>query len=225
MTFPPLVLIHLLAGSIGILAGFMVFVLPKYSPAHKVAGNSFLIAMLILGLTSVYVAYTRTIFLSLLNGVFICYLLATSWVTIKRKAGSSGYFEQLALVTVMAVAIMYFTFGIQAAHSETGKLHGFAPAIFYFFGGVASLAVLLDFRMIYCGGVTGRQRIIRHVWRMCFPMFMATASFFLGQAKLFPDPVRKIELLAIPVILVLLFSGYWLLRIKFSSFIKVPHQQ
>ncbi|WDE12227.1 hypothetical protein [Thalassomonas haliotis] len=225
MTFSPLVLIHFLAGSVGILAGFMVFFLPKYSSSHKIAGNTFLIAMLILGLTSVYVAYSRTIFLSLINGVFICYLLATSYMTIKRKAGCYGYFEQLALVVVVAVAIMYFTFGIQAAHSATGKLHGFVPQIFYFFGGVATLAAMLDFRMIYCGGLDGRQRIIRHVWRMCFPLFMATAAFFLGQAKFFPEAVRKIELLAIPVILVILFSGFWLIRIKLSNFIYVSNQE
>ncbi|WDE05041.1 hypothetical protein SG34_027700 [Thalassomonas viridans] len=219
MTFPPLVLIHFLAGSVGILAGFMVFALPKYSPSHKVAGKTFLIAMLVLGLTSIYVAYIRTIFLSLINGIFICYLVASSWMAIKRKPGSTGYFEQVALAVVAVVAIMYFIFGMQAANSETGKLHGFASPVFYFFGCIATFAAALDMRMIYCGGVHGKQRIIRHVWRMCFTMFMATAAFFLGQAKLFPDAVRTIELLAIPVVLVILLSGYWLVRIGFTKFI------
>jgi hypothetical protein len=49
---------------------------------------------------------------------------------------------------------------------------------------------------------------------MCIAMFMATASFFLGQAKLFPMPVRKSGVLWIPVVLVIGALLYWLVRIK-----------
>jgi hypothetical protein len=218
--FPPIVLIHLIAGSIAIIAGFASLMFPKKSPQHKIAGNTFLLSILMLGITSVYVAYTRTIMLSLVNGVFICYLSSTSWMAIKRKAGCSGYFEKIALATVIGVAIMLIKFGLQAAQSDSGKLSGFGPQVFYFFATIAIIAAIADIRMLYLGGLKGKQRIIRHLWRMCFPMFMATAAFFLGQTKLFPEPMRKIELLAIPVVLVILFSGYWLYRVKFTQYHK-----
>ena len=48
---------------------------------------------------------------------------------------------------------------------------------------------------------------------MGFAMWIATASFFLGQAKFFPEPIRKSGLLAIPVLLVLVVMLYWLLRV------------
>jgi len=218
MTFPPIVLIHLIAGSIAIIAGFASLMVPRNSSQHKVAGNTFLLSILMLGITSVYVAYTRTIMLSLVNGVFICYLSSTSWMAIKRKAGSTGYFEKVALGTVIGVAIMLIKFGLQAAESDSGKLSGFGPQVFYFFATIAIIAAIADIRMLCLGGLKGKQRIIRHIWRMCFPMFMATAAFFLGQAKLFPEPLRRIELLAVPVALVILFSGYWLFRVKFTKF-------
>lgn len=50
---------------------------------------------------------------------------------------------------------------------------------------------------------------------MSFAMLIATLSFFLGQAKVFPEPLRKsIGLRAIPVLLVIVFMIYWLLRVR-----------
>ncbi|SFC89762.1 hypothetical protein [Pseudoalteromonas denitrificans] len=218
MTLPPLVLIHFIAGALAILAGFSVLIFPNNIKIHKTAGNTFLIAMLMLGVTSVYVAYSRGIMLSLINGIFICYLISTSWMAIKRKANTIGYFEYISFIGVVFITVMLVKYGWQAAMSETGKLSGFGLGVFYFFASIAAFAAILDFKMIYQGGTRGSQRIVRHVWRMCFPMFMATAAFFLGQAKLFPESLRKIEFLAIPVVLVILFSGFWLLRIKFTNF-------
>jgi hypothetical protein len=44
-------------------------------------------------------------------------------------------------------------------------------------------------------------------------MYLATSAFFLGQAKLLPEPMRNLALLAIPVVLVLLAMVYWLVRV------------
>ncbi len=220
MNFPPIVLIHFLGGALAIIAGFAALLVPKGSSSHKVMGNIFMISMLILGITSIYVAYTRTIMLSLINGFFVCYLVSTSWIAIKRKPGNIGYFEKVSILVGGAVAIMLIKSGLQAAHSDTGKLSGFGPEVFYFFATIATIAVILDIKMVYRGGLIGSQRIVRHLWRMCFPMFMATAAFFFGQAKLLPEPLRKIELLAIPVVLVMLLSGYWLYRALFTKFDK-----
>lgn len=51
---------------------------------------------------------------------------------------------------------------------------------------------------------------------MSFAMFMATASFFLGQAKLFPKPVRIFPLLAIPALVPLVLLLYWLARVSWT---------
>ena len=39
---------------------------------------------------------------------------------------------------------------------------------------------------------------------------MSTASFFSGQAKLFPEPLQQIELLLMPVIFVILNMLLWI---------------
>lgn len=44
--------------------------------------------------------------------------------------------------------------------------------------------------------------------------FIATASFFLGQAKVIPKPLRVMPLLWVPVLVVLVMMLYWLVRLR-----------
>ena len=85
------------------------------------------------------------------------------------------------------------------------------------FGAVALLAGMGDLRALLARGLEGAQRTARHLWRMCFALSIAAASFFLGQASLFPEAVRNPLLLGIPVLLVLALMLYWLLRLLFTS--------
>ena len=81
----------------------------------------------------------------------------------------------------------------------------------FLFGGIGLSASEGDLRMIRAGGVQGAPRFARHLWRMCFALFIATGSFFLGQAKVIPKPIRVIPLLAIlallPLVLMLRFAA------------------
>ena len=52
---------------------------------------------------------------------------------------------------------------------------------------------------------------------MSLAMFIATASLFLGQAKVFPKPIRIMPLLSIPVLLVLGVMLYWLVRLRLKG--------
>jgi hypothetical protein len=56
---------------------------------------------------------------------------------------------------------------------------------------------------------------------MCFALFIACASFFLGQQQVFPEFLQGSWILALPVIASLLLLFYWLLRVL--VFRKVRH--
>ncbi|MEX2284854.1 MAG: hypothetical protein WEE89_20370 [Gemmatimonadota bacterium] len=49
---------------------------------------------------------------------------------------------------------------------------------------------------------------------MCFALFIAALSFFIGQAQVFPKPIRIPALLALPVLAVLVAMFYWLWRVR-----------
>jgi len=103
----------------------------------------------------------------------------------------------------------------------------------FFLGFVVLLAAAGDLRMLMRGGVFGRQRILRHLWRMCFGLFIATGSFFLGPAnrplrflraiglrqQLFRALLRE-EVLLFLAVLPLLLLIFWVVRIRFTNVLK-----
>ena len=66
----------------------------------------------------------------------------------------------------------------QVAQSEDGKLGGFGMAEYIAFGTVMLLSAMADLRYVLKSGLSTVQKLVRHLWRMFFPMFMATAAFF-----------------------------------------------
>ena len=83
-----------------------------------------------------------------------------------------------------------------------------------FLGSVALIAAAGDIRMLVRGGISGTPRIARHLWRMCFGLFIASGSFFLGQQQVFPPAIRKQYILAPLAILPLVLLIYWLVRVR-----------
>jgi hypothetical protein len=68
--------------------------------------------------------------------------------------------------------------------------------------------------LAFAGGLQGSRRLARHLWRMCFGLFVATGSFFLGQMKFVPEPVRIVPLLLVLAFAPLLFLFYWMWRVR-----------
>ena len=69
-------------------------------------------------------------------------------------------------------------------------------------------------RAISAGGLRGSRRLARHLWQMCFGLFVATGSFFLGQMKFIPEPVRIVPLLLVLAFAPILFLFYWMWRVR-----------
>ncbi|HEU0014094.1 MAG TPA: hypothetical protein VFQ45_10445, partial [Longimicrobium sp.] len=59
-----------------------------------------------------------------------------------------------------------------------------------------------------------RARLARHLWRMCWAMWIATGSFFLGQADELPERLRVWPALIFLAVVPLLAMLYWLVRIR-----------
>jgi hypothetical protein len=96
-----------------------------------------------------------------------------------------------------------------------GKEIGGAPAgMLFFLSTVIVLAVIGDFRVIRAGGIQGPRRLARHLWRMCFGLFIATGSFFLGQMRFIPKPIRIVPVLYIVAISPLVLFLYWMWRVR-----------
>jgi len=122
------------------------------------------------------------------------------------------------MLAAVAICVCEFVLGFAALNSADGRMDGYPAQLFFVFGVVAMLSALGDARTLWAGRLAGAKRLARHIWRMCFAMWIATASFFLGQPKVFPEPLRHLMgVRAIPVLLVLAVMFYWLARVLFKG--------
>jgi hypothetical protein len=84
----------------------------------------------------------------------------------------------------------------------------------FIFGGMALLGASGDVRVLRSGSIDGRRRIKRHLWRMCFAMWVAAASFFWGPPNRVPELIRYPLLLPIPVLAPIAVMFYWQRRLR-----------
>jgi hypothetical protein len=214
----PVVFIHIWAALIGILFGLTALFLRKGSRLHRATGNVFFVSMLLMTSVAAYrAAFAVPVMTNVLVGVLTFYLVATAWLTVKRKAGTTGVAEFVLLPVVLTVGIAGAFFGWEAASSATGLKDGSPPGGYYIIGSLALIHAGLDIRMLIRGGVAGAQRVARHLWRMGFALLIAVGSLFLGQQQMFPEAVRGSPLLFVPVIVVIAATIFWLVRVLFSD--------
>ena len=204
---------HIAAGLIAIVAGTLAVVGRKGGPLHARAGTWFFVAMLVLGLSAAVLEPFRAPTPgSPVGGLMVCYFVATSWFAARRRDGRTGKFEIGACaVALLAGAVILWSGLTGQASSPVGP----GPAII--FGTVCMLAGLLDLNAVLRSPLSGRQRISRHLWRMCVAFFIATGSFFLGQQDVLPAAMRGspwMFVLAFAPIAVMLF---WLSRLRFAK--------
>lgn len=216
------VFLHIGGGSVGIVSGAAAITVRKGERLHRLFGTIFFASMLTMAGAAIFMALLIPEQPNVLAGVFAFYLVASAWMTVRRKEGTTGLYEKGALVFALAATAIGLTFGVQAAMGHAAKLNGFTPpsGIFFVFAAVAAFAAALDLKVILRGGISGAPRIARHAWRMCTGLFIATGSFFLGQQKVMPHWMHGSPVLLALGVAPLVLMVFWLLRIRFTKAFK-----
>jgi uncharacterized membrane protein len=217
MRMSPILLFHICTGTIGMLSGFVAVFLRKGSRQHGIAGNVFAVSMLGLSASGAFLAILKFQPGNILGGVLTFYMVSTAWLTARHSDGRTRIFDCGALLFVLAVAAVEVTLGFQAWASPTGMKYDYPPAPYFIFGSVALIAALGDVRMLLRGGISGAHRVARHLWRMCFALFVAAVSIFLARAQIFPVILQKMGALVFLSFLPLLLMIYWLVRVLFTK--------
>jgi hypothetical protein len=207
------IIFHATAGTVGLITGFLSLGVAKGSRVHKVAGMIFTYAMMSMGFLAVGIgAYEGKP--GFIDGFFVVYLIFTAMTTVRPVA-----INRPGLGVALAAFALFF--GVSAIMKgfvvmgvPGGVQDGVPFGMLFFLGTIAVLAGVGDLRMIRAGGWKGTQRIARHLWRMCFGLFVASGSFFLGQMKFFPKPLRSPALMMLPAVLPLIALLYWMWRVR-----------
>jgi hypothetical protein len=79
------------------------------------------------------------------------------------------------------------------------------------------LAAYGDIRVMRSGPLRGGARLSRHLWRMCFALFIAAGSFFSVRsrvASILPEPFASGPMRALPIVLLFGAMFYWMWRVR-----------
>lgn len=207
--------VHFAAGLVSIVAGTIALSVAKGGRLHKQSGLVFTWAMVVLGLTAAGIGTYEDRPGQVFAGLIAAYLVFSAMATVKPLPGVGRRFD---------VALMVLAFGCGSASLYGGVSEWLDPTIEVVgrprvvpplvAGTVILLAAIGDLRAIRQRGLQGSARLARHLWRMCFGLFIATGSFFLGQMKFIPEPVRIVPLLLVLAFAPILFLVYWMWRVR-----------
>jgi len=226
----PLLMLHIAGGMFGMLSGTVALIFRKGSPVHILAGRVFVAAMLTLGVSASWLAILKNDPNNFGGGIMTFYLIMTAWLTARRKDGETSRFDWAALVIPLVLGILTWKNGIDAFLGGTGEKYGVPTGMHLFLGSVLLLAAVGDIRMLLNGGVSGAKRLGRHLWRMCFGLFIASGSFFfgggnrplrllssLGIARFLPSAFFTMGVYIVLTVLPLVLLVFWALRVRFAK--------
>ena len=230
MSYSPILVVHICGGTLGLLSGTAAMSFRKGSPRHVLAGKVFVASMLTMAAVAVYLGIVRHQPNNTGSGILTFYLIGTAWLTARRRDGETSRFDWVALLIPLAIGIFNWVYGLKVLRGGANSVDGVPVGMMLFMGSICLLAAAGDVRMLVGGGVLGAKRIARHLWRMCFGLFIAAGSFFLGPSN---RPLRLLSavglgqhlspalfstaLYSILSILPLILLIFWLVRIRFTN--------
>jgi uncharacterized membrane protein len=200
--------VHIAAGSLALVLGYVALFAAKGSILHRRSGLGFVGAMIVMSLTGALIAFLGGEPVSQIAGLLTFYFVTTSLLTVRRPQPGSSGIDAAAMIVALAVALFAFGTGV--------RILGSSPAAFpmFIFGAMGLLGAAGDLRMMRAGGIDGPNRIKRHLWRMCFAMWVAAASFFWGPPGRVPEAIYYPALLPVPVLAPIAMMLYWLWRLR-----------
>ena len=208
---PSILPVHILAGILALLFGYVALAATKGATVHRKSGLFFVASMVVLSLTGALVALLNASTISIVAGLLTFYFVTTSLLTVRRRSAETARLDTAAMLFAVAIAMLALPIGVLTLRE------GRPEAIpMFIFGALGLLAAKGDRQMIRERGIRGNRRIARHLWRMCFAMWVAAASFFWGPPGRVPGIINIPALLPIPVLAPIAVMAIWLWRLRGS---------
>ena len=206
--------VHVAAGALAMVFGFVALYSAKGAVTHRKTGMLFVYAILLMGVTGTVLALIRgkSPEVNIPAAVLTSYAAFTAVVTVRPALAGSRRLNTVTLLIALAVAAPTLFLGVEAI-ANGGKRDGIPAFPFFMFGVIALIGALGDYRVLTRGARRGSAKIARHLWRMCFALFVASISLSV-RTQIVPKAIRGYPVLVIPVIAVLVTMIYWLWRIR-----------
>ncbi|MCG7533621.1 hypothetical protein [Pseudoalteromonas sp. OOF1S-7] len=214
-------LVHIITGTIAIVAGVIAIAVAKGKSLHAFAGTWFVYTMLFMAVSGTLIALFQPMIITAIAGMFTAYLVLSAWLTVKAAPSTRGKFDYAFPLCSLLIILACLYFSGQAGTSQAEIKHNISAYDYYFFVLLSGLSFLGDVRLVYSGGLNPKPRLFRHLWRMTFALFISVGSFLSqGAAKVLPQSLVDSGVLALPELFILLVIVYWGSKLSFGSKIR-----
>ena len=210
--------IHVAAGGLAVVLGAVALSVKKGGTIHRRSGLLFVCATAVMGTTAAMLGLRNgptdgNIF----AGLMTLYFVGTALTTVRPASAWTSRTNVAALAVAIALALVDISGGITAFNSPRRLLNGVPFFMHFFLAAVMIGAAVGDLRIMRFGVLRGRPRLARHLWRMCFALFIAAGSFFSVRERvaiILPEPFTTAPMRALPIALLFGAMFYWLWRIR-----------
>lgn len=221
-----ILMIHVVFGTVAVCCGGIAMISKKGNRPHRLAGKTYVVTMLIMAASGLTAALYHNQMINVIAALLTSYLVITAWHAAKYKSIEQDKWVRLPFVCIVLVGVGGCSMGVLALYSANQAYAGFTHIAYFFIGGVALFAALLDAYILVKGRLTQKQRMIRHIWRMSFSYFIAAGSLFTGPgATSFPESIQNSGILAIPEPLILIAMLYFIAKTALATKKTKPVEQ
>ncbi|HYC58447.1 MAG TPA: hypothetical protein VEK79_02675 [Thermoanaerobaculia bacterium] len=214
--------IHIIAGALAVVFGFTALFVKKGGTIHRKSGMLFIYAMIVMGVTAAILEFVQGAGVENLVAAILClYFLGTALTAVRPVSRWTRSINIAALTVALGLAVAAIAGGVESINSPGLSPGGVPLRTIGVMSFVLAIALLLaaagDVRIILSGLPRGGPRLARHLWRMCFALFIAAGSFFSIRervAKILPEPFTSGPMRVLPILVLFGAMFYWLWRVR-----------
>jgi uncharacterized membrane protein len=214
--------IHVAAGGLAIVLGAVALSVRKGGTLHRRSGLLFVYAMLVMAASASIMGLRNGITDgNVMGGFMTAYFVVTALTTVRPASASTRRVQGAALTFALTLALVAIAGGIRAINSPRVSAGGVPfrtiGVMSFVLATVLLLAAIGDVRAMRAAPLRGGPRLARHLWRMCFALFIAAGSFFSIRARVarvLPEPFTTGWMRALPILLLFAAMFYWLWRVR-----------
>ena len=206
--------IHIAAGGLALVLGALALSVKKGGTVHRRSGLLFVYAMLVMGGTAAILG-------NVIGGLMSAYFVGTALTTVRPVSPWTRRLNAATLTMAVGLALLAIVGGVtnvsSPALSPGGVPFRAIGVMSFVLAAVLLLEAAGDVRIMRFGMPRGGPRLARHLWRMCFALFIAAGSFFSIEArvaKILPGPFTAGPMRALPIVLLFAAMFYWLWRVR-----------
>ena len=208
---------HVALGVSALVAGSMAIAARKGGKWHRRIGLVFVYTMIATGITAAGISVYEG--KSAGGGIVTAYLVFTGFTAVKPLPAAGRQVDIVLMLLAITLGLAGYPPAFEVLGMPGSQRDGVPAGMLFFMTTIVLLAGIGDLRMILARGIRGTKRIARHLWRMCFGLFIATGSFAgqLASMDYLPGAFRNITtvlvLSAAPIVALL----YWMWRVRWRG--------